>query len=308
MHTNTSRPVFHEGEREVQRRAGTERFAAQVSRTISPVLGAGHAQFFAQQPFVVIAAEDQLGTVWASPLVGGVGFARALDERHLLLAAPLATCDPLHDSLAGGDKRIGVIGLEPDTRTRVRVNGVARTTPDGILIRVDEAYGNCPKYIQRRVSDPAVEPTRPSALADRSSLDDGQTEVVRTADTFFIASVHPARGADASHRGGRPGFVDVYDDGHALRFPDYAGNRMFQTLGNIAVNPRVGLLFLDWTNGTAVQVAGRAQITWDQDHIRRHPGAERLVDVAIDLVRQQHGAMPSPWTLIEPWRHNPPVN
>jgi hypothetical protein len=131
---------------------------------------------------------------------------------------------------------------------------------------------------------------------------------VQAADTFFIASVHPERGADASHRGGRPGFVEVAGKGRLLPFPDYAGNRMFQILGNLMVDGHVGLLFLDWTTGVALQVTGEAQIVWDEDEVSCYSGAERLVDVTVESVHQQTRAMPARWNLIEPWRHNPPVN
>ena len=101
--------------------------------------------------------------------------------------------------------------------------------------------------------------------------------------------------------------MEADDDGGARRFPDYAGNRMFQTLGNLAVDPRAGLLFLDWRTGDALQVSGRATIVWDEDEVARRPGAERLVDVGIEAVVQRERAMPARWELIEPSRLNPPV-
>ncbi len=128
------------------------------------------------------------------------------------------------------------------------------------------------------------------------------------ADTFFIASAHPQRGADASHRGGRPGFVVVADGGRRLTFPDYSGNRMFQTLGNLTVNPRTGLLLLDWKTGSTLQLTGRAQIIRDAQTLRSWPGAERLVEVTVDAVREHDRAMPARWSLIEPYRRSPPVN
>jgi hypothetical protein len=131
---------------------------------------------------------------------------------------------------------------------------------------------------------------------------------VRRADTFFIASAHPKRGADASHRGGRPGFAEVADNGRRLAFPDYSGNRMFQTLGNLAVNPRTGLLFLDWETGNTLQLTGRAQIIWDAQALMSRPGAERLVEVRLDAVHEHERAMPARWSLIEPHPRNPPVN
>ena len=90
-------------------------------------------------------------------------------------------------------------------------------------------------------------------------------------------------------------------------FPDYRGNRMFQTLGNLTVDPHAGLLFLDWETGTTLQLTGRAQIVWDEDEVKARPGAERLVRFAVDVVHEHERAMPARWDLIEPSRLNPPT-
>jgi hypothetical protein len=154
----------------------------------------------------------------------------------------------------------------------------------------------------------ALAASRPPATRESAALDRRQAALAARADTFFIASAHPQRGADASHRGGRPGFVEVSDDGRRLTFPDYSGNRMFQTLGNLAVNPRAGLLFLDWESGTALQLTGRARIVWDEQAVAVRPGAERLIEFAVDAVQEQQRALPARFSLIEPHRLNPPVN
>ena len=82
---------------------------------------------------------------------------------------------------------------------------------------------------------------------------------------------------------------------------------MFQTLGNLVVDPRIGLLIIDWGSGIALQLSGRARIVWDEDEVAATPGAERLVEVAIDAVHEREGAMPARWRLLEPSPFNPPV-
>jgi predicted pyridoxine 5'-phosphate oxidase superfamily flavin-nucleotide-binding protein len=296
--------MFHEGEREVQRRAGVERVAAQVARhNITPEMPPEFGQFLARQPFVVIAGEDHHGHVWASPLVGGVGFARALDDHTVILAADPPPGDPLEGALVHA--RIGVLAIEFNTRLRIRLNGTAERALEGFVLTIEEAFGNCPKFIQRRLPTERLEANGIPRHMVGNALDPDQRRTVTRADTFFIASAHPERGADASHRGGRPGFVEVSGDGRELVFPDYPGNRMFQTLGNLTVEPRAGLLFLDWETGTALQLTGRAEIVWDGDEIGAWPGAERLVRFAVDVVHEQTGAMPARWELIEPSRLNP---
>jgi len=300
--------LFHEGERAVQRRAGVEQVAAQVGRNILSFVPAEFGAFLARQPFVVVASQDQSGRVWASLIAGGAGFARALDDRRILLAGLPAPADPLEGALERPQARIGVLAIEFGTRQRIRLNGVAQRTGEGVLLTVAEAFGNCPKFIQRRL--PAGRPTGSAAASHRESaaLDARQAALARRADTFFIASAHPKAGADASHRGGRPGFVEVAGGGRRLTFPDYSGNRMFQTLGNLTINPRAGLLFVDWETGSTLQLTGRAQIVWDAQALAPRPGAERVVEVTVGAVREHQRALPGRWRLIEPYRRNPPVN
>lgn len=123
---------------------------------------------------------------------------------------------------------------------------------------------------------------------------------IAAADTFFIASGHradgdhPAFGMDASHRGGDRGFVEV-TDGTRLVFPDYAGNNHYNTIGNLAVDPRVGLLFVDFETGSLLQLTGRATIDWDSPAVADSPGARRLVTIDIDDVIEMPGAVALRW-------------
>ena len=166
--------------------------------------------------------------------------------------------DPLWHLPAG--QPVGLIAIEFATRRRLRVNGtLLKAGPDGLEIEVDQAYGNCPKYIQQRTVVPAATVSAPGSVRrDRLSAEDGT--LIARADTFFLGTVHPNRGADASHRGGTPGFVRV--DGSQLWWPDYPGNNMFNSLGNLAVDDSAALLFLDFAEGRALQVSGTAVLEW----------------------------------------------
>lgn len=310
MECMSAEAVFHEGELAVQRRAGVAGVAARVgdgnlARTVSP----DFAGFLAERFFVIVASTDPGGHVWASLLIGPVGFIEAPDPHHVELSAAPPSGDPLERALDAGPVAVGLLAIESATRSRIRVNGTATRLPDGaIAIEVREAFGNCPKYIQRRVPAGLIGDGTPSEERTSSeALDEAQRALVSHADTFYIASAHPERGADASHRGGRPGFVSVATDGRSLRFPDYRGNSMFQTLGNLEVDGRAGLLFVDWERGDTLQLTGRAQVVWDEDASAAWPGAQRLVDFTIEAVQRQPKALPLRWDLIEASRLNPPV-
>lgn len=78
--------------------------------------------------------------------------------------------------------------------------------------------------------------------------------LVAGADTFFLGTTHPTRGNDASHRGGPPGFVRVTSP-TTLWWPDFPGNNMFNSFGNLAVDDEAALLFTDFTTGATVQMS-----------------------------------------------------
>lgn len=159
---------------------------------------------------------------------------------------------------------VGLLFLEVASRRRYRVNGtVVSTIDDRVVVRVAEAYPNCPKYIQRRHLRIARDPVPLHSLREGNNLGQDERDLIAVADTFFVASAGPDHKLDASHRGGRPGFVRV--DGDRLWIPDYAGNNMFNTLGNLALEPAAGLLFIDFGTGTTLQLCGTATIDLESD-------------------------------------------
>jgi predicted pyridoxine 5'-phosphate oxidase superfamily flavin-nucleotide-binding protein len=320
--------IFHEGERAVQARAGVGHMARRVANGIHHALPPAAAEFLLTQPFAVLGARDGAGRVWASPVWGPPGFLRAADEATLIIAAHPAPGDPLAEQLIGAGGPVGLLVIEPESRRRMRVNGVARALPhgDGLQICTEQVYANCPKYIQKRERadgppPPSVaqpRPVGPSAPREEGSrrgesvrtvgnrLDAAQKAWVGVADTFFIATAHPNAGADASHRGGNPGFVAISDDGKTLLWPDYSGNAMFNTLGNLQADPSAGLLFLDWERGGILQITGEAEIVWDGPRVERFPGAERAVSFRVTEVAEAPvGTLPLRYRLVEYSRFNP---
>jgi predicted pyridoxine 5'-phosphate oxidase superfamily flavin-nucleotide-binding protein len=278
---------FHAGERAVQDRVGVRALADQVGRIVGGAIPPAVRLFLQRQRLVILASADADGSIWASPLAGQPGFAHALDPHTVQIDAQLPTGDPVTASLHAGAP-VGLLIIDLANRGRIRLNGRAAPQPDGTLqVQIDEAFGNCQKYIQVRIVNDAS-PAAPAGAATATgapvppstALSDEQQRWIASADTFFIASAHPEGGADASHRGGPPGFVQVLDP-RRLRFPDYAGNNMFQTLGNLEIDPRAGLVFVDFEAGRTLQVTGRTRVIWDGPEVERVPGAQRLLDLEI---------------------------
>lgn len=297
--------AFHEGELTVQRRAGGSEVAARVGRNIAPEIPPAAGEFLEEQPLVVAGARTPDGAVWASLLTGAPGFARAPDERTVVLAARPRAGDPLREALGVPDAPIGLLAIDPATRRRMRVNGTATVDRHGIVVRTAEVYSNCPKYIARRVvTDVEPDGGPPRAARFGTSLTGAQLEIVGAADTFFIATAHRRAGADVSHRGGTPGFVFVDDERH-LSFPDYVGNNMYMTLGNLESDPHAGLLLVDWEAGDVLMLSGTARVDWSPERAATVPGAQRMIDFAIDQVVDLPGASPLRWRLLDRSRFNP---
>lgn len=294
-------PVFHPGECALQARAGSREWLAQVgSRVIRDQMPDQHRAFFAELPFVVVGTVDLSGQPWASLLAGPPGFLHSPDARHLDVASAPLSGDVLHDTLAEGAP-IGLLGIAPHTRRRNRMNGTVRgLLHDGFTVAVQQSFGNCPKYIQPREAQyTGALPTSPAPrLTQADRLDAAARRIVARADTFFIATAaggaHAGAGVDVSHRGGAPGFVRVQPDG-SLLVPDYPGNQFFNTLGNLQLEPRAGLLFVDFDTGALLQLAVTAEVVWADAPVAEATGIERALHLRVRSQRLVEGAVPLQW-------------
>jgi hypothetical protein len=254
---------FHAGELAVQRRAGVEAEAARLSPMMEPAeLGGGITKFLAGRTFAALTARDEAGRLWVTPLTGPPGFLTVASPTTLQISAAISAGNPLHG--LPPDQRVGMIVVEFAANRRVRLNGtLAQVTGGRLTLEVEQAYGNCPQYIQQRVLRLGYPDLAGSAGVRRdTALSPDDAGLIRGADTFFLGTTHPERGTDASHRGGSAGFVRV--EGNQLWWPDYPGNKMFNSFGNLAVNPEAALLFLDFKTGRTLQLSGTAQIEWGE--------------------------------------------
>ncbi len=254
---------FHEGEIAVQERAGERDIGRRRHTIISPRIVPGALPFLAQQRLIALSVAGEDAHLWTSVWCGQAGFVRSDDGERVTITRSLMTVapdDPVLGRLAVG-RDTGLLAIELTTRRRLRINGrVERLSPDEIVVHVRESVPNCPKYIQRRQPrevPAAPGPSRPGASGH--TIDDERRALVERADTAFVGSLHPARGVDASHRGGEPGFIQVLD-ATTLRVPDYAGNSMFLTLGNFEVDPRASLAVVDFDRARVVSFSGRARL------------------------------------------------
>ncbi|MBV8621239.1 MAG: pyridoxamine 5'-phosphate oxidase family protein [Curvibacter sp.] len=319
---------FHDGEKAAQARVDPlmrQRLARTGAQVVRDHLPEQHRLFFNQLPMVVTGTLDAHGQPWASALVGEPGFMHSPDPQHLDIRAHTLPGHPAGRVGTPG-QAVGLLGLEWSTRRRNRLNGlVLASDADGFSLRVLQSFGNCPKYITTR--QPGRLPyTREVAVTDTEGLDTAAIALIAQADTFFIATAHPdvarhpaeiprSHGVDVSHRGGPRGFVRIEDANH-LCVPDFAGNFYFNTLGNLLLEPRAGLLFIDFAGASLLYLAARVRIQWTGSELAAFAGAQRLLHLELLRVVRVDGGWPlqfapgdgSPFSqALGPWRDFSPI-
>lgn len=275
---------FHEGEQRLQSRVGKrevmEQFGRQVIRNHMPEQ---HRQFFSELRYLVVGGVDKDGWPWASLLTGCTGFIHSPDPWQLEVNAVVNEIDPLA-SCINEKVPVGLLGIDLSTRRRNRLNArVIESSQSGFSVSVDQSFGNCPQYIQARQmqwdSMPGKVPAQTHSVS-MNQLDAKARSLIENSDTFFVSSYinsgdNPEKeGVDVSHRGGKPGFVKV--DGNRLTVPDFSGNNHFNTLGNFLLNPKAGLLFVDFKSGDLLMLTGTVELLFDGDSdVAAFQGAER---------------------------------
>lgn len=300
---------FHAGELSLQAKAGVkEKVARFGQRGIRSFMPDEHREFFEELPFIFVASLDDSGRPWASIVWGIPGFAASPEPAILRVAGVVAPGDPLVRNLKMGAP-VGVLGIQLETRRRNRVNGLVIAENDGAFsLEVTQSFGNCQKYIQVRRArfrrDPSAAAEMP-VIHEGARLSSEARRIVSVSDTCFVASRSHApstkargEGVDVSHRGGLPGFLRLHDEGERtiVTIPDYVGNFLFNTLGNIEADPRAGLLFVDFARGSLFTLTGEAHIVWEGPEVRAIEGAQRLVRLAVDHGFRMEDALPFSWT------------
>lgn len=286
---NTATSAWHAGERALQQRAGVDARMAEIGpRFLRDYMPDQHREFFALLPWLLACTLDASGQPRVSMLSGPPGFVHSPDPRVLrieaALEAQLAVSDP-----------VALLGLQAHTGRRNRMNGrIAAIEAGAFEVAVGQSFGNCPKYIHPREALYEEGNASPALTQVLSELDTEALRLVQAADTFFIATAHPqartakdpSAGLDVSHRGGPAGFVQVGEDG-GLLVPDYVGNSFFNTFGNLQLEPRCALLFVDWTTGERLELMARAEVLWE--------GAARMMRMEVVQATRTTGGLPLRW-------------
>ncbi len=292
---------FHSGELRLQDQFGLrEKLAGMARRMMHDFIPDKQRTFFESLEYLLLGTIDTNGGAFASLLTGKDGFVQTPTAEQMVIHTGPRENQPAFDSLSVGEM-VGVLGIDLSNRRRNRMHGrVTALDADSVTITVTQFYGNCPKYILERVITERGRQTSPQRPQSRSALSNQETDLIAASDTFFIASYvrdgsgQPYEGVDISHRGGKPGFISIDSDSQ-ITFPDYTGNFLFNTIGNLLVNPEAGLLFVDFETGDQLHVQGRAELIETESEVAKFADAQRLLRIKIKNVIRQPAATALRW-------------
>ncbi|GFG27155.1 hypothetical protein IFM61606_07173 [Aspergillus udagawae] len=326
---------WHDGEEKMQK-------LLQVPHRDNPTVPfitprAGH--LIKQSPLLAIGTLDQEGRPWSSIWGGEKGFATPISHSTFDIKTPIGTTyDPvveslLLDSTNNSGKVVSFLALDLENRQRVKLHGrVAAGSLDtldvetraDVIVHVDgslceynavnekntKAYilGNCPKYLNAKHILPA--PSDPKLISKSPQLPLRALSLLNRADCFFISSSHGKESMDTNIRGGPPGFVRIVSNepnGGVFIYPEYSGNRLYQTLGNLLTTPLAGFVFPDFESGDSLFITGRTEILIGKDASSVLPRSNIAVRVTITSARFVEKALAFRGIPGKPSPYNPSV-
>jgi len=255
------------------------------------------ASFMLQRaPLLAVGTVDDQGRPWTTVWGGESGFSQPLGSSIIGTRTVVdRKNDPVVQALLAGQydgeivksggpgKMIGGLTIDLAARKRVKIfgrmvaaaldpmeqnedsHGNNNNSTSGqlqLVVKIEQSLGNCPKYLNKKNIYP-VPPSSSKLLSRSPKLSTEALNLLEQSDLFFISSANADHDMDTNHRGGLPGFVRVLrndDDSAELVYPEYSGNRLYQTLGNLKTNPVAGLVFLNFESGNVLYVTGTTEI------------------------------------------------
>src|SRR5207247_1851176 len=168
--------------------------------------------------------------------------------------------------------------------------------------------GNCPKYMNRKHIVPAI--SDPKLVSDSPQLSPEALGLLERADAFFLSSSHENSSMDTNIRGGPRGFVRVLSNdpsGSVLVYPEYSGNRLYQTLGNLQITPFAGYCFPDFETGDVLYLTGKTEVLIGKEAAALLPRSNLAVKVTVTAARYVEKGLAFRGEAGEPSPYNPAV-
>lgn len=311
---------WHEGEKKMAQMMHTPPHDNPTVPTLSPQLS-NHLKI---APLISIGTLDSQGrpwtTLWGS---GQKGLSQPLGGGIVGIRTPVTgKFDPVVEELVGKEptgqvtreegKGRMVSGLTIDLETRKRVKMYGRMVAGALgsrddevteheesvaeiqlVLKIEQSLGNCPKYLNKKHIVPGS--SKPELVSESPQLPQQALDLLKKADLFFMSSAQPEQDMDTNHRGGPPGFLRLQsnDEGGAvLCWPEYSGNRLWQTLGNLYDNPVAGLSVPDFETGDMLYMTGTTEILVGKDAAAILPRSNLCVKLIVTAARFVSQALP----------------
>jgi ferredoxin-NADP reductase/predicted pyridoxine 5'-phosphate oxidase superfamily flavin-nucleotide-binding protein len=277
------------------------------------------ASFMLQRaPLLAIGALDNESRPWTALWGGAPGFSEPIGGGFVGTRTLVdSKYDPVVHALVGGaekgemlqpqgeGKMVSGLAIDLVTRKRVKIAGKmaagtirpisieieegaslpadAPRTQDQIQLvtKIEQSLGNCPKYLNQYELRPAL--LTPQLLSSGPSLSPEARSLVDKADMFFL-STSSGSDMDTNHRGGPPGFIRIVSP-TCIIYPEYSGNRLYQSLGNLQLNPLIGITVPDFESGDVLYTTGRASILIGADAEKAMPGTNLAVKIDLTDTR-----------------------
>lgn len=293
-------------------------------------------------PLVAFGTLDEQGRPWTTIWGGEAGFCRPVAQGFLGVNAKAdAAFDPVLQEIFAtkvngsserqivdeqvvkphGGKVMAALSIDLKTRDRVKVAGrfvagaVLRRTESNIgelqmAFQVQESLGNCPKYLNKKYITPHS--PHPELVSDGNGLPlpEAAVQLLEKADLFFVSSKHGNGSMDVNHRGGPPGFMRLYRNepgSVTLVYPEYSGNRLYQTLGNLQKDPLAGLVVPDFETGDVLYLTGGTTTLIGDKAAAYLPRTKLAVKIDIEEARFVKDGLAFRGNVIDYSPYNPPV-
>ncbi|KAI9926841.1 hypothetical protein ASPWEDRAFT_121344 [Aspergillus wentii DTO 134E9] len=321
---------WHEGEQKIQKLL---RVPPQDNPTV-PYFSPGAKFLLGRSPLLALGTVDKEGRPWSTIWGGKEGFAGPTTESTIGIRTPV---DIKYDPVAGSllpvsvqdettediEKMVSGLAIDFETRKRVKLWGkkiAGSRSPAGqdldtdggadsaqLTIKIDASLGNCPKYLNKKHIVPAV--PDPKLISSSPQLSPGAIDLLSHADCLFISS-YGTVDMDTNIRGGPPGFIRVASNepsGAVVVYPEYSGNRLYQTLGNLQTTPLAGFVIPDFETGNALYATGRAEVLVGKDAAAILPRSNVAVKMTLTAARYVEKSLSFRGIAGQPSPYNPSV-
>ncbi len=323
---------WHEGEQKMHKLTKVDR----QDNPNSPFLQPRAASMVQRFPLLALGTVDKQGRPWATVWGGEAPFAQPVAQSTIGIRTTVdSKTDPvvhiLYEGKDNGEiieeqgpgRMISGLSIHLEQRNRMKlfgrmVAGALSTDFDGsgngsvgqvqLVIKIEQSLGNCPKYLNCKRIHPAL--PEPKLLSDSPCLSGEAQALLAKSDLFFIASAYRDKDMDMNHRGGPPGFVRVEsndEDGAVLVWPEYSGNNLYQTLGNLQTSPRAGIVVPDFDTGNVLYLTGDTEVLIGRDALAVLPRSSLAVRLKVTDARFVEKGLPFRGEPLERSPYNPNV-